>query len=184
MNFSPIRQQVLELLSSASGTIHYTLVSWHKPLEPRPSVNFIALEQPYNDLSQCLHRMLAVLMHFATHCSQIIQRRKSSGTRIRISLAQLISNHITTLLMQEGVKELLRQHGMDLNLLPCCVVSQTCLAVDAREPLELINSLQKLLGTWRLQQVCTFSCFTSCEPPGLARALSDGKHYFLILNER
>ena len=55
--------------------------------------------------------------------------------------------------MQEGVKCMMKKHGMDISLLSCCVVSQTCLALDAREPLELMNSLQKLLGTWHLQQV-------------------------------
>lgn len=57
--------------------------------------------------------------------------------------------------MQEGVKCMMKKHGMDIGLLSCCVVSQTCLALDARDPLELINSLQKLLGTWHLQQVQT-----------------------------
>ena len=62
-------------------------------------------------------------------------------------------HHPTVLWMQEGVKVMLKKHGMDINLLSCCVVSQTCLALDARDPVELINSLQKLLGTWHLQQV-------------------------------
>eukprot|EP00892_Ulva_mutabilis_P012333 jgi/Ulvmu1/9472/UM052_0041.1 len=50
------------------------------------------------------------------------------------------------------VKKLLKQHGMDLGLVSCCVVNQACLAFDARDAVQLAASMEKLLGTWEMRQ--------------------------------
>lgn len=55
--------------------------------------------------------------------------------------------------MQTQVKKLLKQHGMDLGLMSCCVVNQACLAFDARDAAKLAASMEKLLGTWDMRQV-------------------------------
>lgn len=54
---------------------------------------------------------------------------------------------------QSQVKKLLKQHGMDLGLMSCCVVNQACLAFDARDAAKLAASMEKLLGTWDMRQV-------------------------------
>ena len=75
--------------------------------------------------------------------------------------------------MQSQVKKLLKQHGMDLGLMSCCVVNQACLAFDARDAVQLAASMEKLLGTWDMRQARTSTC-TVCPElyptlPGLQR---------------
>ena len=33
----------------------------------------------------------------------------------------------------------------------CCVVNQSSLAIDARDPVELVQSIERLVGTWPLR---------------------------------
>jgi hypothetical protein len=49
---------------------------------------------------------------------------------------------------QAAVKELLKRHGMDLSIVSCCIVNQSCLAMDARDPHQLLATLEKLIGSW------------------------------------
>lgn len=67
--------------------------------------------------------------------------------------------------MQSEVKKFLKQHGMDLGLMSCCVVNQACLAFDARNAVKLAASMEKLLGTWDMRQVSHLSTIFLCARP-------------------
>jgi hypothetical protein len=54
--------------------------------------------------------------------------------------------------LQAGVKALLKKEGLNLEAMSCCIVNQSSLAIDARNPNRLIESMEKLLGTWTLRQ--------------------------------
>ena len=54
--------------------------------------------------------------------------------------------------MQAQVKEFLKGEGQDLATMPCCIVNQSSLAIDARDPVQLVKSMEKLVGTWTMRQ--------------------------------
>jgi chromosome segregation ATPase len=55
-------------------------------------------------------------------------------------------------MMQAAMKELLKAEGLDLAVMPCCIVNQSSLTIDARNPVQLAESLEKLVGTWAMRQ--------------------------------
>jgi hypothetical protein len=54
--------------------------------------------------------------------------------------------------VQGAVSDLLKSHGLDISVLSCCIVNQNNLAIDAREPISLVHSMEKLLGTWEIRK--------------------------------
>ena len=53
--------------------------------------------------------------------------------------------------MQVAVKALALECGIDLQLMPSCIVNQAALAIDARNPVKLVESIERLIGTWPLR---------------------------------
>ena len=53
--------------------------------------------------------------------------------------------------MQAAVKQMAGEAGLDLALMPSCIVNQAALAIDARSPVQLVESIEQLIGTWPLR---------------------------------
>ena len=54
-------------------------------------------------------------------------------------------------LTQGAVKTLLKSEGLDVTVMPCCVVNQSSLAIDARDPVQLVATIERLIGTWPMR---------------------------------
>ena len=48
-------------------------------------------------------------------------------------------------------RTLLKTEGLDLAVMPCCVVNQSSLAIDARDPVQLVGTIERLIGTWPMR---------------------------------
>jgi hypothetical protein len=53
-------------------------------------------------------------------------------------------------LLQAAVADLFKGHNLDISVLSCCIVNQNNLAINAREPVMLVQSMEKLVGTWEM----------------------------------
>jgi hypothetical protein len=57
----------------------------------------------------------------------------------------------TFVMLQTDLRKSLSSHGINLDALSCCVVNQSCLAINATSAVRLLEALERLMGTWPLK---------------------------------
>ena len=77
-----------------------------------------------------------------------MQRRRTSPGRQRAGRTH--PSHFRAC-VQKDVEALLEAAGLQVALLSCCVVNQSTLAIDARSPVQLVQRMERLVGTWQLR---------------------------------